>query len=653
MTAQLKNPRFYIMLVADTVIFAAALLGAYLLRFEFRITTQHVRQIMVLAPVMVPAEAVVFFLFGLYRGMWRYTSVVDFWHLVQACFFSMLLSFGYAFLVRINGLSRSIIILDAMLTFLLAGGLRMGIRSLYIVRTNPRGLKAYGLPDLRTWLRGCRRVLIIGAGAGGEKILREIIENPQLDFCVAGFIDDDPAKIGRAVHGIPVHGDISRLPQVIGEYNIEEVFVCIPSATGAELRRIFDVCKRCNVTYKTLPGIGEIVDGRVSMKKLRDVDYADLLRREPVKLDMAGIEHYLVGKTVLVTGCGGSIGSELCRQLVRFRPGKLVLFDASEEKLFNIEMELRNLDYHDLECVLGPIQDRELTRDAFSRFRPEVVFHAAAYKHVPMLEHNCRMAVYNNVLGSRVVMEVAVEFGVRQFVLVSTDKAVRPTSVMGATKRISELIMQSLGGQGTNFKAVRFGNVVGSSGSVIPIFRRQIEEGGPVTVTHPEITRYFMTIPEAAQLIIQAGALAEEGDIYILEMGMPIKISEMARDLIRLSGKDPETEIEIQFTGLRPGEKLYEELYTHDEDVLKTRHEKIMVVRSNGITKEAEKRKGFRDYLERQIEELCQTADLLDGGAVRQKIKEIVPEFSPKAMAPLVRRKLANGNGNGRELKIA
>ncbi|MGC8495191.1 MAG: polysaccharide biosynthesis protein [Syntrophobacteraceae bacterium] len=653
MVAQFKNPRFYIMLLADSAIFAAALICSYLLRFEFRITAQHVGQMQRLAPVLMLVEVVVFFAFGLYRGMWRYTSVVDFWHLAQACFISMLLAFTYVFIFRIEGLSRAIIMLDTLLTFLLAGTLRMGIRSFYMARSNPRGLKAYGLPDLRTWLKGCKRVIIIGAGAGGEKIIREIIENPQLDFCVVGFIDDDPGKRGRTVHGIPVHGDLSQLPEVICEYNIEEVFVCIPSATGSELRRILDVCKSCNVTYKMLPGIGEIVDGKVSIKTLRDIDYADLLRREPVKLDMAGIENYLVEKTILVTGCGGSIGSELCRQLVRFDPGKLVLFDSSEEKLFNIEAELRNLGCLNVSCILGPVQDRELTRATFSRFRPEVVFHAAAYKHVPMLEHNCRMAIYNNVVGSRVVMEAAVEFGVRQFVLVSTDKAVRPTSIMGATKRISELIMQSLGGQVTEFKAVRFGNVVGSSGSVIPVFRRQIEGGGPVTVTHPDITRYFMTIPEAAQLIIQTGALAEGGDIYILEMGTPVKICEMARDLIRLSGKEPGDEIEIKFTGLRPGEKLFEELFTQDEDVIKTRHEKIMVVRSNGIAKAAEKRKIFRENLERHVEELVQIADLLDPGAVRRKIKEIVPEFSPQVMEPLVKVRPTNGNGSGRELEIA
>ena len=464
MTTQLKNPRFYMMLLADSAIFATALVGAYSLRFEFQITAQHLRHMLALAPVMIPAGAVVFGMFGLYRGMWRYTSIVDFWRLAQACLLSVVLVLAYVSLFRFQGFSRAVLILYGLLTFLLAGGLRMVIRSFYVARMNPRGLKAYGLPDVRAWLRGCRRVLIIGAGAGGEKILREIIENPQLDFCVAGFIDDDPAKRGRTVHGISVYGNVSRLQEVICEHNIDEVFICIPSATGAELRRILDVCKSCSVAYKTLPGIGEIVDGRVSIKKLRDVDYADLLRRDPVKLDMAGIKDYLVGKTVLVTGCGGSIGSELCRQLLRFSPGKLVLFDASEENLFNIEAELRNLDYHDLECVLGPVQNRELSRDVFSRFRPQVVFHAAAYKHVPMLEHNCRMAIHNNVQGSRVVMESAVEFGVGQFVLVSTDKAVRPTSVMGATKRISELIMQSLRGRGTEFKAVRFGNVVGSSG---------------------------------------------------------------------------------------------------------------------------------------------------------------------------------------------
>lgn len=653
MTSQFKNPRFFMMLLADSLMFVTALVGAYFLRFEPHITGPRVHEMLRLAPFVVPVEVIVFGSFGLYRGMWRYTSVVDFWRLAQACLVSLLLCFAYVFLCQFQGLSREVLILDGILTFLLAGALRMGIRSYYISRANPRGFKAYGLPDVRAWLRCSRRVIIIGAGAGGEKILREIIENHQLDYCVFGFIDDDPAKRGRTVHGVPVYGDISRLPELILEYQIDEVFICIPSATGAALRKILDACKSCGVKYKTLPGIGEIMDGRVSIKKLRDVNYADLLRREPVKLEMAGIKDYLLDKTVLVTGCGGSIGSELCRQLVRFSPGKLVLSDACEEHLFTIEKELRDLGFNNCECVLGPIQNRELTRDAFLRFRPQVVFHAAAYKHVPMLEDNCRMAVRNNVLGSRVLMEAAVEFGVRQFVLVSTDKAVCPTSVMGATKRLSELIMQSLGGNGTQFKAVRFGNVVGSSGSVIPVFRRQIERGGPVTVTHPDITRYFMTIPEAAQLIIQAGALAEAGDIYILEMGTPVKICEMARDLIRLCGKVPDTEIEIAFTGLRPGEKLYEELFTQDEDVIRTRHEKIMVVKSNGITGLAEKQENFRKYLERQIEDLFLIANSKDGSAVRRKLQELIPEYSPQAKGVLAIVRPATGNGSGGELKAS
>ena len=641
------------MLFADSLMFATALVGAYFLRFEPHITRQQVHEMMQLAPFVVPVEVIVFWVFGLYRGMWRYTSVVDFWRLAQACLISLLLFFAYVFLYQLQGLSREVLILDGILTFLLAGALRMGIRSYYIARTNPRGFKAYGLPDVRAWLRCSRRVIIIGAGAGGEKILREIIENHQLDFWVFGFIDDDPAKAGRTVHGVPVYGDISKLPELIEQYRIDEVFICIPSATGAALRKILDACKSCGVKYKTLPGIGEIMDGRVSIKKLRDVDYADLLRREPVKLEMAGIKDYLLDKTVLVTGCGGSIGSELCRQLVRFSPGRLVLSDACEEHLFTIEKELRDLGFNNCECVLGPIQNRELTRDAFLRFHPQAVFHAAAYKHVPMLEDNCRMAVRNNVLGSRVLMEAAVEFGVRQFVLVSTDKAVRPSSVMGATKRLSELIMQSLGGNGTQFKAVRFGNVVGSSGSVIPVFRHQIERGGPVTVTHPDITRYFMTIPEAAQLIIQAGALAEEGDIYILEMGMPVKIYEMARDLIRLSGKEPGTEIEIEFTGLRPGEKLYEELFTQNEDVIRTRHEKIMVVKSNGISDKSDKRENFREQLYRQIDELFRVAESQDGGAIRRKLKEIIPEYNPQGLEAYPRVQPSSGNGSKQELKVA
>ena len=628
MTRQFKNPRFYVMLFCDSVIFAAAYAGAYALRFEFSVPYEFMHQFIRTVPLIVLVQLGVFFIFGLYRGMWRFTSVIDFWRLGQACMISMLLAFAYVFVCRVGHIPRTIPFLSAVLTFLMAGGIRMCIRCFYVARTSSNGFNIFAFPALRSRLRGARRIMIIGAGAGGEKILREINENPNLNFCVAGFLDDDPSKWGRTVHGIRVCGSTSLLPDLVERFRVSQVFISIPSATGTELRRILDTCEACGVSYKTLPGIGEIMDGKVSIKALRDVNYADLLRREPIQLDMAGIRNYLMGKTILVTGCGGSIGSELCRQLVRFSPAKLVLFDLCEENLFNIEMELRDLDYHNCECVLGPIQHRQLSRDLFSKFRPQIVFHAAAYKHVPMLEQNCWMAVYNNVLGSQVIMELAVEFGVRQFVLVSTDKAVRPASVMGASKRLSELIMQSLRGQGTQFKAVRFGNVVGSSGSVIPVFRRQIALGGPITVTHPDITRYFMTIPEAAQLIIQAGALAEEGEIFILEMGTPVKIVEMARDLIRLSGKE---EIDIEFVGLRPGEKLYEELSTGEEDVIRTQHDKIMVVKSNGVADKREGHENFHEYLNQQLQDLFRIAGLRDADAIKRKLKEIIPEYNPQA----------------------
>jgi len=632
------------MMLCDSVIFAMACAGAYSLRFEFRITHEYMRQMAMVVSFIVPADLVLFYIFGLYRGMWRYTSVVDFWRLAEACLISMLLNYTYVFLLRFEGFPRTILILNAVLMFLMAGGARIFARSLYVARMKHKGFTAFGLRAVRTTLKEERRVIVIGAGSGGEKIVREILQSRNLSLCVVGFLDDDPSKWGRTIHGTRVYGGISLLPEVIHKFNVSQVLISIPSASGTELRRIIEACKGCGVSYKTLPGIAEIMDGKVSITAMRDVNYADLLRRQPFQLDMTGIQNYLMGQTILVTGAGGSIGSELCRQLVRFSPAKLVLFDICEANLFYIQMDLRDLNYHNCELVLGSIQRRELTRGVFSRFRPQVVFHAAAYKHVPMLEQNCRAAIYNNVLGSQVVMESAVEFGVRHFVLVSTDKAVRPASVMGACKRLAELIMQSLRGQGTQFKAVRFGNVVGSSGSVVPLFRRQIELGGPVTVTHPEITRYFMTIPEAAQLIIQAGALAEEGDIFILEMGAPVKITEMARDLIRLSGKEPGTEIEIKFIGLRPGEKLSEELITQGEYAVRTKNERIMVVRSKGVMGKAERQENFRQYLNQQIQDLLRIAGSQETGAVKRKLKEIIPEYNPEACSAGLKDEPSNGS---------
>jgi len=395
---------------------------------------------------------------------------------------------------------------------------------------------------------------------------------------------------------------------------------------GVNMRRIIEACEACGLPFKRIPSSGSIIDGRVSLKELRDINYEDLLGRPAVVLDDSAVAHYLEGKTVLVTGAGGSIGSELCRQVAAYNPKRFILVDSGEENLFRIQMQLAH-DHRNMAVVpvLGQVQDRQLMRELFKHHRPHVVFHAAAYKHVPIIETNPWQAVTNNMLGTYVAAETAVEFGVERFVLVSTDKAVRSTNVMGASKRMAERILHAFNGGSTRMMAVRFGNVVGSSGSVVPTFRDQILKGGPITVTHPEVTRYFMTIPEASRLILQAGALGEGGEIFILHMGTPVRIVDMARDLIRLSGKDPDTDIAIEFTGLRPGEKLYEELISDEEGVVPTSHEKIMVLRpESGTTPE---------IVKQQIDALLELAAGYQGEAIKARLLELVPDYTPQSSA--------------------
>jgi FlaA1/EpsC-like NDP-sugar epimerase len=626
MYSQLKNPKLYLVLLGDAALFALAHVTSYLFRFEFSLTPDRLQQIRYVLIWLVPLKLAVFFAFGLYRGMWRYTSVRDFWLIMQATVVSSLLAtFIMIYLNRFEGYSRAVFIIDGILTFLLVGGLRMVIRSYFAIysgsRNDPNSL-------IKTHFKN---VLIIGAGDAGEKILREIKENYQLHYKVIGFIDDDPVKKGKSIHGIPVLGNVDNLADILDDEEVQEILVAVPSASGDQIRRIVEACQRCAVSYKIIPGIGELIDGRVSIKALRDISYEDLLGRKPVHLDAAGIRNYLDGKTVLITGCGGSIGSELCRQVIKFQPHLVILLDASEENLFKIQMELQNEKYfRHCETVLGHVQDKQLMQDIFKKYKPQVVFHAAAYKHVPMLEKNPWEAVYNNIVGSRMIMEMSLKHSVERFVLVSTDKAVRPTNVMGTSKRVTELIMQSLQGSNTKFMAVRFGNVVGSSGSVIPLFRRQIEHGGPVTVTHPEVNRYFMTIPEASQMILQAGAMGDGGEIFVLRMGTPVKIADMARDLIRLSGKEPDVDIEIIFTGLREGEKLYEELITVGEDILPTGHEKVMVLRSSQHSSDSRYLLATREKLNKEIDELVKDADRHDAGKIKKKLNEIVPEYTPQ-----------------------
>jgi len=626
MYGQVKNPKFYVMIFSDAVLFVLALFMAYLLRFEFTFHLFEIRQIQKALLWIVPFKLGIFFAYGLYRGIWRYTSIKDFWYLAQASFVATLSIMAIIlYLYRFQDFSRAVFLMDGVLTFLLTGGLRMFIRFYFQTQSKTNFAKLF-----QKQKKHFKKVLIIGAGDAGEKILREIFDNQYLNYHVIGFLDDDTQKHGRTLHGIPILGTVEMLPEVSKEKGVQEVFIAIPSASGNQIRHIATICNDNEITHKILPGIGEIIDGRVSLKVLRDVSYQDLLGRPPIHLNISEINNYIFDKTVLVTGCGGTIGSELCRQLIRFTPKHLILLDASEENLFHIQMELHyEKKYLSYWPILGLVQNKALLSELFNKYHPQVVFHAAAYKHVPMLEKNPWEAVFNNIVGSKILMELSQKHGVERFVLVSTDKAVRPTNVMGASKRITELFMQSFHGCGTRFMAVRFGNVVGSSGSVIPVFRRQIERGGPITVTHPEVTRYFMSITEAAQLIIQAGSLGKGSEIFVLEMGTPVKILDMARDLIRLSGKEPDKDIKIVFIGLREGEKLYEELITLQEDIFPTVHEKIMVLRSNELKNKSDGRFIHQKLLNAQVETLVNIAEKYDARGIKRKLQEIVSEYSP------------------------
>ena len=614
-----RNKNLCLMLLGESGLFAMALVMAFLLRFEFNIPAEFFRQMVKLLPLAVGLKLAFFWACGLYRGMWRYTGLADLWKIGRAVFMAEVALIIYVtFTSHFQGHPRSVFILDPLLAFVFACGARVLIRSLYESSAQPKDWLFALLPERFCVPASGIRALIVGADDDGARIAKEILEARDSGLCLVGFVDDNPARIGRNIHGLPVYGPLVALVSVVQMTRAEEVLVSA-GQSGERLREIVDACEVAQLSIKKLPALADIASGKVSVKALRDVRYEDLLGREEVHLDEAGIKGYLTDKVVLVTGAGGSIGSELCRQIIRFDPRLLVLFDAGEENLYSIEMEL--LHQHGFTryvTVLGQVQDAPLVDAVFEARQPQVVFHAAAFKHVPMLECNPWQAVTNNILGSRTVMEASVRHGVGRFVLVSTDKAVRPTNVMGASKRVAELLMHGFQGGGTTFMAVRFGNVLGSSGSVIPLFRSQIERGGPVTVTHPEVTRYFMTIPEAAQLIVQAGALGRGAEIFVLKMGQPVRIADLARDLIILSGKDP-AEIKIKFTGLRPGEKLYEELITAGEGVLETGHDKIMVLCSD---------KDFVDEGDK-FEALLEAARFFEVEGVRRGLQELVPEYSP------------------------
>lgn len=619
---------FIIVLGIDIALIFASIFGAYLLRFEFSVPSQNLVLLYKALPVIILVKITSFYFFDLYRGMWRYTSIGDLFNIIKASTISSFLIISFIlFTTRFEGFSRSAFVIDWCFTILLITGYRVAIR-LYYEQLGGEGSWSVAIHNLIGYLTrkqpDGKKILIVGAGDCGEKICREIINNYKLRHNIVGFIDDDPEKLGKKIHGIPVLGFTGEARKVSKKTRADEVLVAIPSATSKEIRKIIDICKECGITFKIIPGYSELIDGKVTVNSIREVAYCDLLGREVIKLDTEEIGGYLKGKRVLVTGAGGSIGSELCRQICRFKPESVILYERAESPLYEIELDIRH-GFPGMRCiaVLADVRDTGELNKTFMTHKPHVVFHAAAYKHVPMLELQPWKAIENNIRGTLNLVEVSKKHKVERFVFVSTDKAVRPTNIMGASKRVAEMLVQSQNGCGlsnTRFMIVRFGNVIGSVGSVVPLFKKQIEKGGPVTVTHPDVTRYFMTIPEACQLILQTGAMGIGGEIFLLDMGTPIKIVDMARDLIRLSGFVPDEDIKIEYVGLRPGEKLYEELITEGEGIVPTSHEKIMALKGLDCS---------LDILNGNIEELTRLSEDQDHNKIKQLLKKIVPEYMP------------------------
>ncbi|HHO52360.1 MAG TPA: polysaccharide biosynthesis protein [Deltaproteobacteria bacterium] len=623
-SALLVRHRRPVVLLAHIAIWIIAYAGAFLLRFDFAIPDAWLQPryaLWVLPLVLI--RSLTYGWFGLFHGMWRYTGQRDLEGLVGA---TVLSSGAFALAVLMTGTSpfpRSVFLVEAMLSVGLATGLR------FLVRTFAQTARRMEHGERR------RHLALVGGGDTGEALLREIVRNMPSVLPV-GILDDDPHKQGMSIHGVRVLGTVEEASVIFETHKVTEVVIATPGATGAQMRRILDEVTLDGVTVRTVPSMYHLVDGRVTVSQIRDVDIADLLGREPVQLDTERISDMIRNNVVLVTGAGGSIGSELCRQVARFRPRSLVLLEQAENALYHIHSELKKR-HADIELLprIADITDEGRLDTIFSETEPGLVLHAAAHKHVPMMEWNPGEAIKNNVGGTAAVADAALRHEVQRFVMISTDKAVNPTSVMGCTKRVAELYIQSMAGRGrTSFVTVRFGNVLGSNGSVIPLFREQIKQGGPVTVTHPEMQRYFMTIPEASQLVLEAGAMGDSGEIYVLDMGQPVKITTLAEDLIRLSGLKPGRDIEIVYTGMRPGEKLFEELAVDGEGATKTKHPKIYVGRGE--------RRAY-GQMRRSLSELIDVACAGDPERVRRALKGVVPRYnlpdepSPSKVIPLHR----------------
>ncbi len=607
----LKGYRYTLLAVLhDLLVAALAWLFAYMLRFNFDLPQNYQSEMWRTLIWIVPLQSAIFWYMGLYRGIWRYASVADLRRIVMAVLLAATLIPLVLWMFRINAVvPRSVLIIDPILLLLAMGGNRL-IYRLWKEQGLFRTIQLQGSP-----------VIVLGAGEAGVGLSKELLRSRE--WHQVGFLDDDADKRGRVLNGFKVLGKLESLPHWAERFGVTQVIVALPSATHQVRKHAIELASLNGIKVLTVPSFDDLLSGKIEISQLRAVELDDLLGRDPVQLDDAGLHEQLSNKVVLVTGAGGSIGSELCRQVARFLPKKLVLFEAGEFALYNIEQELKiKFPQNDVVYLAGDVRDDVRLEQVFGEFKPSVVFHAAAYKHVPLMErHNAWQAVRNNVFGTWRVASCAQKYGAEKFVLISTDKAVNPTNVMGTTKRLAEIVCQGLQRtDGTRFVIVRFGNVLGSNGSVIPKFREQISKGGPITVTHPEITRYFMSIPEAAQLVMQAGYMGKGGEIFVLNMGEPVKIVDLAKDLIRLSGLSEE-DIKIEFTGLRPGEKLYEELLADTEHTLTTPHPKLRIAQARVVS---------TDELQTMLNWASSAATVSDED-VRQQMRQWVPEYTPDA----------------------
>ena len=606
-----KALRVACLVLADLILINLSAFLALYIRFEFDFrqlyATTFLRDMLIYAGINSACTILIFHILKLYNSLWEFASVSELVRITLGCFFSAVFYMVGMFMLHLT-VPRSFPAIYMLILCLLCGALRLSYRC---VRRTRAGLRS----------EGEKRTMLIGGGQAGAIALREFQTSPRSENKVVCIIDDSPNKVGSYLRGVKIVGGRSSIPAMAEKYDVDEIVLAIPSASRQEKLQILSYCHNTSCTLRTLPGICQLANGEVRIEQIREVDIEDLLGRETVKIDLDEVAAYITGKTVLVTGGGGSIGSELCRQAAAQRPKRLIIFDIYENNAYDIQMELRRTHPElDLVVLIGSVRDRERVMQVFDRYRPDLVCHAAAHKHVPLMETSPFEAIKNNVFGTYNVAQAADRFGTQRFILISTDKAVNPTNVMGASKRLCEMVIQMMNRQtGTDFVAVRFGNVLGSNGSVIPLFKKQIEDGGPVTVTDKRIIRYFMTIPEAVALVLQAGLYAHGGEIFVLDMGEPVKIDDMARNLIRLSGLEPDVDIQIVYTGLRPGEKLYEEMLMSEEGLKETPNKLIHVGEPIEMDDEL-----FEKQLE-MLEKAC-TSEAKD---IKQIVASVVKTYHP------------------------